>query len=84
MLRPGDRALLDAAGYQTWVHVHQILDDECASVTFDATDGGWMIVPIAALKTGQRQTGFVKPKAELRRESDTVSISLQETLEVNK
>ena len=84
MLRRGDRALLNAGGHQTWVHVYEVLDDECASVTFDATDGGWMIVPIAALTTGQRPTGFVKPKAELRRESDTVSISLQETLEVNK
>lgn len=82
MLRPGDRALLDAAGHRTWVHVHRVLDDKRVQVTFDATDGGWMIVPIAALTTGQRPTGFVKPKSELRRESDTVSLSLQETQEV--
>lgn len=72
--------MLEAAGQRTWVHVHRVLDAETVEVTFDATDGGWMIVPVALLTTGQRSTGFVKSKTELRRESVSVSPSLQETL----
>ena len=65
MIRTGDRAELDAGDFgRTWVTVTELLDDGRASVTLDATDGGWLIVPVSSLGNGRRET---RREAEARR-----------------
>lgn len=54
-MKPGDRMLLDSGDDRSWVTVAALLDRERAKVTFDSTNGGWMIVPRSLLTGGRKR-----------------------------